>query len=277
MELPVPTTAPHPIAPDTWLIPNLVAAAPDQYLGVNSMVIRGAEPIIIDTGAPIHREPWLEQVFSLMDPEDVRWVFLSHDDGDHKGALFDVLDMCPQATLVVNWFLDERQALEQRLPLERTRWLEPGDTLDIGDRTLHLVLPPIFDGPTTRGVLDDRTGAMWIVDSFAALISGDGFDVRDVPAELYDETFAQFNSLISPWHQWLDPVRYGQHVDSVARLAPSVVASAHGPVHTGDAITDAFDRVRRLAGAPRLMGPGQDLLDELIAGVLGEEPEPAPA
>ena len=277
MELPVPTTAPHPIAPDTWLIPNLVAAAPDQYLGVNSMVIRGAEPIIIDTGAPIHREPWLEQVFSLMDPEDVRWVFLSHDDGDHKGALFDVLDMCPQATLVVNWFLDERQALEQRLPLERTRWLEPGDTLDIGDRTLHLVLPPIFDGPTTRGVLDDRTGAMWIVDSFAALISGDGFDVRDVPAELYDETFAQFNSLISPWHQWLDPVRYGQHVDSVARLAPSVVASAHGPVHIGDAITDAFDRVRRLAGAPRLMGPGQDLLDELIAGVLGEEPEPASA
>lgn len=277
MEPSVPTTAPHPIAPDTWLIPNLVAAEPGTYLGVNSMVIRGAEPIIIDTGAPVHREAWLDKVFSLMDPEDVRWVFLSHDDGDHKGALFDVLEMCPQATLVVNWFLDERQALEQRLPLERTRWLEPGDTLDIGDRTLHLVLPPIFDGPTTRGVYDDRTGAMWIVDSFAALVTADGFDVRDVPAELYDETFEQFNSLISPWHQWLDPVRYGRHVDSVARLAPSVVASAHGPVHTGESIAAAFDRVRRMAGTPRLLGPGQDLLDELIAGVLAQTPEPTPA
>jgi glyoxylase-like metal-dependent hydrolase (beta-lactamase superfamily II) len=25
-------------------------------------------------------------VFSLVDPEDVRWIFLSHDDGDHIGG-----------------------------------------------------------------------------------------------------------------------------------------------------------------------------------------------
>ena len=51
------------------------------------MLIRGREPIIVDTGAPIHRLRWLEQVFSLVDPEDVRWIFLSHDDGDHIGGL----------------------------------------------------------------------------------------------------------------------------------------------------------------------------------------------
>ena len=36
--------------------PNLAPAGPDVYIPVNSMVIRGAEPVIVDTGAPVHRD-----------------------------------------------------------------------------------------------------------------------------------------------------------------------------------------------------------------------------
>jgi flavorubredoxin len=267
----VPRTDPVPIAAETWLIPNLVAADQDNYLSVNSLLVRGDEPIIIDTGAPIHRRRWLEEVFSLVEPEDVRWVFLSHDDGDHTGSLMDVLDLCPSATLVTNFFAVERLALEKpTIPLQRMRWLEPGDSLDIGDRRMRLVLPPIFDGPTTRGLYDERTDVMWAVDSFAALLPGAVHFREDVPQDLYDETFPLFNSLVSPWHQFLDPVRYGRHVDSVAALRPNVVATAHGPVLTGAAIDDAFDRVRALAGQPRVMGPGQADLDAMVAAAIGE-------
>jgi flavorubredoxin len=267
----VPRTDPVPIAAETWLIPNLVAADQDTYLSVNSLLVRGDEPIIIDTGAPIHRRRWLEEVFSLVEPEDVRWVFLSHDDGDHTGSLMDVLDLCPSATLVTNFFAVERLALEKpTIPLQRMRWLEPGDSLDIGDRRMRLVLPPIFDGPTTRGLYDERTDVMWAVDSFAALLPGAVHFREDVPQDLYDETFPLFNSLVSPWHQFLDPVRYGRHVDSVAALRPNVVATAHGPVLTGAAIDDAFDRVRALAGQPRVMGPGQADLDAMVAAAIGE-------
>jgi hypothetical protein len=55
----VPATPPALIAPDTFLIPNLVPAGDGQYLPVNSMVIRGREPVIVDTGAPVHRALWL--------------------------------------------------------------------------------------------------------------------------------------------------------------------------------------------------------------------------
>ncbi|HEX4867164.1 MAG TPA: hypothetical protein VFV32_06005 [Acidimicrobiales bacterium] len=37
---------------------------------------------------------------------------------------------------------------------------------------------------------------------------------------------------------------------------------------TGDAVHQAFDVVRDLAGPPRIPGPGQELLDELVAGAL---------
>ena len=82
----VPTTTPQLVAPETFLIPNLAPAGDGLFLPVNSMVIRGEEPVVVDTGAPVHRELWLEKVFSVVEPEDVRWIFLSHDDGDHTGG-----------------------------------------------------------------------------------------------------------------------------------------------------------------------------------------------
>lgn len=268
----IPATEPVPLGPETWLIPNLAAAGPDTYLPVNSLLIRGNEPVIVDTGAPIHRQLWLEQVFSLVDPQDVRWIFLSHDDGDHIGGLADAMAMCQSATLVTNFFATERLSLERQLPLQRLRWLEPGDSFDAGDRRMRLVLPPIFDGPATRGLFDERTGVLWGVDSFAALTTGAVYHREGLPAELYSETFALLNSLISPWHQWLDQVRYGRHVDSVAELHPNTIATAHGPVLTGGAIGEAFDRVRAMAGVPRVMPPGPSMLEELIATAVLDHP-----
>jgi len=118
-------------------------------------------------------------------------------------------------------------------------------------------------------LFDESTGAFWTVDSFAALSPGVVTERADIPQEMYDETFALLNSLVSPWHMFLDPERYGRHVDSVAALQPSVIASAHGPVlNRQPDIDDAFARVRAMAGQPRVMPPGQETLDEMLAAAL---------
>lgn len=267
--LTVPETRAQQIAPETFLITNLAPAGEGVFVPFNSMVIRGEQPVIIDTSTPAHRANWFRQVLDLVDPEDVRWVFISHDDGDHIGNLHELLEMCPNATLIANFFMMERQAVETHpFPLHRMRWLGPGESLDVGDRRLHLVVPPIFDGPTTRGLFDERTRALWAVDSFAAMTPGEIHRVEDLPADLYDETFTLFNSMISPWHQWLDPRKYRRHTDALQGLGLSTVASSHGPVLTGAAIADAFARVSRLAGEPIVPPPGQPLLDDLIAATL---------
>lgn len=260
----IPQTHPVAVGPDTFLIPAL-APAGDAYVPVNSLLIRGAEPIVVDTGAAVHRAQWLDQVFGLVDPADIRWVFLSHEDGDHTGGLADLLVAAPNATLVHNAFGAERLALERTVPLHRSIWREPGEAFDAGDRRLRLVLPPIFDGPATRGLLDERTGILWAVDSFGALTPGAVHHVEDLPADLYDESFTEVNSLVSPWHEWLDAERYRRHVDQIEALHPTAIASAHGPILTGAAIPDAFDRVRRLAGQPRVLPDSQSALDQLLA------------
>lgn len=47
---------------------------------------------------------------------------------------------------------------------------------------------------------------------------GAAHQVEELPKDLYDESFAMFNSLVSPWRQWLDPVAYNRHVDTVEAL-----------------------------------------------------------
>jgi len=267
MRAPVPTADPFEIAPETFVIPNLTPAGPDGYVPVNAMLIRGAEPVIVDTGAPVHRELWLEKVFSLVEPEDVRWIFLSHDDGDHTGGVVDALERCPNATLIGNFFLVERLGLEIDLPLHRIRSVDHGERFDVGDRTLHLFRPPIFDGPTTRGLYDPTTATAWMVDTFACLTPG-SLDVHDLAEDHVAEQLPAMNSLVSPWHAWLDPVAYRAHVDDVEAMGVMTAASAHGPVFSGDALHRAFDSVRGLAGVPTIPSPGQELLDELVAQTL---------
>ncbi len=260
------TTAPYKIAEETYLIPNMIPAGPDVVVGMNSMLIRGKEPVIVDTGTPLHSPHWFDMVLSLVDPADIRWVFLSHDDGDHVGSLRKLMELAPNATVVANFFMKERLSVEECAPpLNRMQWLAPGDSFNAGDRTLHLVVPPIFDGPTTRGLYDPTTKVLWAVDTFACMKPTEAFELGDIPAPLYDETFAMFNSLISPWHEWLDPAKYNAHIDDLERLDVETAASAHGPVLRGKEINDGYQRIRELAGQPRIPGPGPELLEEMIA------------
>lgn len=71
----------HPplkVADDTYLIQQLQEAAIGPlWVYLNSLVIKGPEPIIVDTGTPANREQWMQDVFSIVDPGDVKWIYLS--------------------------------------------------------------------------------------------------------------------------------------------------------------------------------------------------------
>lgn len=268
MQPPAPITEPQFLAPDTWLIPRLAPAGPKGYVYLNSLLIRGEEPVLIDTGAAIHGEAWQEDVFSLVDPEDIRWIFVSHEDADHAGNLPLLLRMCPQATVVSDFLGSMKIGVLYGLPPQRCRWLNPRENLHAGDRVLTAFRPPLFDSAGTRGVIDTTTGIMWAADAFAAPTPGVLFDAGDLPPGMWAETFVEMNSLENPWHEWVDRAAFGSHIDSVKALRPRIVASCHGPVLKGGYIDDAFELARSLAGSTSHPIPGQETLDQIIAGVL---------
>jgi flavorubredoxin len=250
------------------------------YVALNSMVITGVEPVIVDTGNELSRSEWMEAAFSIVDPADVRWIFLSHDDHDHIGNLTAVLDACPQATLVTNWFTVERTVRAMELPLDRMRWVNPGEAFDAGDRTLVAVRPPIFDSPTTRGLYDSSTGVYWAVDSFASLLPGPVTETADVPRDLWQESFTFFAQMVSPWVLMTDPARFAATVDAIARLDPSAVVGGHMAPLRGRHFREALTMLRDLPTSPMAPLPGQADLDALLLAAIrppdGGDVAPAP-
>ncbi|MDI2124625.1 MBL fold metallo-hydrolase [Yinghuangia seranimata] len=268
----VPRCTPYRVAAETWLVPRLVPAGEAGFVPVNSMVVTGEQPVLVDTGALIHADAWREDVFGIVEPEDVRWIFLSHEDMDHMGNLATALEMCPNATLVTDFGAWQRMSVHTPVPPHRMRWLNPGERLDLGDRTLQAILPPQFDAPTTRGFVDTATGVMWAADAFGAPTPGEIHEQGDLPPGLWDEVFMPFNSMSNPWHGWLDADRYGRHLDELAALPVKVAASCHGPVLREDGLADAYLKAHAMAGAPVVPAPGQPVLDEILAAAGLHEP-----
>lgn len=264
-----PTTyvPPARIATDTWVIHSVQPTLGQPlFVHLNSMVVRGAEPMIVDTGTVANREQWLQDVFSLVEPDDVRWIFLSHDDVDHTGNLEEAMSACPNAQLVCSWAMVERHTNCFDFPLDRCRWVTDGDELDIGDRTLRALRPPVFDSPTTRGLFDPTTGVYWAADTFATPLTDPAMGVADLDPEFWSFGLALFAlGAVSPWLSMVDEVKYGRFVDGVQNLDITTVASCHSPVLEGPFIERAFARIRELPSIAPPPLPDQSMLDQVVA------------
>jgi flavorubredoxin len=266
-----PRHRPLRIAEDTWVIQaTLGEGEAPLVVHLNAMVITGAEPIVVDTGAPIHREHYLEDLFSIVDPADVRWVFISHDDSDHHGNLHAVMDACPQATLVANWFLCERLKAERLdVPPTRWRWLSDGEALDVGDRTLHAIRPPLYDSPTTRGLFDPTTGVYWASDCYATPVPAGAPTVADLDPGFWAEGFAMFQTWNSPWVSMVDDAAFARSAQRIEALGVTTIAGAHSPTIPSSHVAPAFEMLRAVPRTSPPAMPDQHLLDELIVALTG--------
>jgi flavorubredoxin len=264
-----PTTHVPPtlIAPDTYVIHQVQPALGEPlFVYLNSMVILGQEPVIVDTGTPANREQWLEDVFGLVEPDDVRWVFLSHDDVDHSGNLAEVLTACPNAKLVCNWAMIERHTNCFNFPLERCRWIVHDESFSVGDRMLHAIRPPVFDSPTTRGLFDPTTGVYWAVDTFATPLPDPRLGIADLDPDFWQFGMTLFAfGAVSPWLSMLDHDKYGRFVDGVQGLDITTIAACHTPVIEGPFIQRAFERIREFPNVEPPPLPDQSILDQIIA------------
>jgi len=258
---------PAEIAPDTFLIRTAFAAAGDEMtMYQSSMVIRGAQPILVDTGPAAASDLWLDAVFGLVDPEDVRWVFVSHNDSDHNGNVVSVLAACPRATLITTSPAVARMTSSFDLPYRRMHWLNFGDTFDAGDRTIEIIDVPVYDSPVTQGLFDRATGATWAVDAFAAVVPTEDPPAfaKDLPQPVWEGALRGLGIAANPWLEGVRPDWFTPRLKAMSGLGPTVVANAHGPALTGTQIDRAIEIYDQLPGTTPPPGPGQDSLDTLL-------------
>lgn len=272
--MPIPTKTrfePTEIARDTFLIHDHQGEGEGPVsIGLNSMVIRAAEPVVVDTGMAENQEQFLADVFSIVEPDDIRWLFISHDDVDHTGNVNALMAAAPNATLVVNWFITERMGQSLAVHPARQRWVGDGEGLDVGDRTLRAIRPPVFDSPTTRGLYDPTTGVYWGSDGFATPMPVPVTQVTDLDQAGWLHGINTFDRYVSPWLELVDDRRFQATVDRIEALAPAVIAGCHTPAITGrDQVAAALSATRRSPSADVPAQPDQAVLQQIQQALAG--------
>ncbi len=252
------------VAPETFVIPESVPVPGVGKMAVNAMVIRGKEPMLLDTLATVHRDIYLEEAFKIVEPEDVRWLFLSHEDRDHSGSIAQVLERCPNAKLITSFLGLGKLSEEFSISPDRVHLMNDGDRLDIGDRVVTALRPPLFDSSATAGLWDPSTEMYFAADCFGT-VNADTHQYTDEMSETdYEEGFFWMNRVNHIWFEHIREEAIGAAADRIKALDSKLIVSGHGPVERKDTAR-MCDRIKRIAGMKPVHLPSQVEFEAMLA------------
>jgi flavorubredoxin len=200
---------------------------------VNSYVLHAQQPMLIDAGLAFERDSFVDTLRSVIDPAELRWVWLTHDDNDHTGNLEAIMDLAPDAELVTHALGALRMSTWWPVPLERVHAVSLGEQFDVGDRTLRALRPPTFDNPMSTGIFDERTRTLFSVDSFGALLPNAVESIDDLTSEQITGGMIGWATFDAPWLHYTDVTRFGRAISELRQLDPSCIFSSHLPAATG--------------------------------------------
>ena len=171
-------------APDIAVVSSTATLADFGSLAINAFVMHGNEPMLVDTGTVVDADDFMTALRTVIDPTDLRWIWLSHTDFDHIGSLHTLLDENPQLRVITTFFGMGIMGLSSTpLPPDRVRLVNPGERVRVGDRTLMAFKPPVYDNAVTTGFYDETSRALFSADCFGALLP----DIPQSAADISDD------------------------------------------------------------------------------------------
>lgn len=264
MELPK-MLDPFAVTENTFILPSTAPLPGLGILPVNCYVIRGSEPVLVDTGLPGLSDAFLEKLESVIDPGDLRWIWLTHADVDHTGSLRRLLELAPRAKLVTSYLGMGKLNIVEPVAPDRVYLLNPGQTLDIGDRRLTAYRPPVFDAPETTAFTDSRTGVLFSSDCFGALLNEARPWALEVPAEELEHGCIRWATVDAPWLHWVEARVHDQVLDQIRRLDPKLVLSTHLPPAAPGLTARLLKHLAHARQATPFAGPDQQALLAMLA------------
>lgn len=259
------------ITDDISILPSYFPVPGLGILPVNAFVIKAQQPVLVDTGLPMDREGFMQELESVIDPADVRWLYLTHPDQDHLGSLKEMLARSPQMKVITTFLGVGIMSLSEPLPMDRVYLLNPGERIDIGDRTLTAMKPPTFDNPATTGFFDSKSRVLFSSDCFGALMEQPATYAGDMAPEALRQGQVTWTTVDSPWLHKVDAGKFAAELNTIRAMEPGVVLSSHLP--PAPAMTETLlGSLVEASNAQPFVGPNQVQLEAMLAQMTGAAP-----
>jgi glyoxylase-like metal-dependent hydrolase (beta-lactamase superfamily II) len=258
--------APYSVGDAITVLPSYLPVPGMGVLPANSFLIDGPEPLLVDTGAGGAEDGFRRALRSLVDLDDLRWIWLTHTDPDHTGSLQWLLDNARNARLITTYLAVGKLGMLFPVPMDRLYWVNPGTTITVNNRRLLALRPPSFDAPETTAFIDHTSSTLFSADSVGALLQSPTADATDIAAGDLADGMVLWSTIDSPWITHTDRDHFDRTLGDFRDLGARRVLSSHLPPAHGLA-DQLLDNLAQVPGRNPWTGPDQAALEQILAAV----------
>ncbi|MEE3402809.1 MAG: flavin reductase [Acutalibacteraceae bacterium] len=197
-----------------YIVPNGMA--------YNSYVILDNKVAVMDTVDRRFTQEWLDNLENALDGRKPDYLIVQHMEPDHSANILNFMNNYPEATIVSsakaftmmgNFFGTQFE--------DRRIVVGEGDTLSLGEHTLHFVAAPMVHWPEVIVTYDDKDKVLFSADGFGK------FGALDVEEDWACEARRYYIGIVG---------KYGAQVQSLLKKAAAldiqIICPLHGPVLT---------------------------------------------
>lgn len=245
-------------------------AGPLGFLPIHAYLIKGREPILVETGLYTQGEGFMSALRAEIDPRELRWILITHEDLDHAGNLEAMMTAAPNARLVLSFLAMLKISRMDLTRPDRVLIATPGEAFSAGERRFRVMRPPVFDSSGTVAYFDEQSRSLFSADCFGGLVPAPTADV-DAIGDAYLQGSAIFMSANTAWLHDTDPVAFRQAVDAVRTLDPQVILPTHGAPLRGRTAA-LCDHLTTLPASAPFVFPNDAGFREMLAQMAQTQP-----
>lgn len=189
----------------------------------NSYLILDEKKVLIDGVKGYCTRDLIENISQYIDPSELDYVVVNHNEPDHSAALDDILRLAPNAQVVTN----SRSQMFLKEILNRAvnfHIIKDGDELSLGKKTLKFIDAPFLHWPDTMFTYLKEDKMLFSCDVFGSHYC----DVRmydDGAGPHMHEFMYYFSVIMSPFK-----AKVLEAMKKVHTLEIDIIAPSHGPI-----------------------------------------------
>ncbi|MEF8879799.1 MAG: FprA family A-type flavoprotein [Candidatus Thermoplasmatota archaeon] len=208
-----------------WDIRNFHGYSTDRGTTYNAYLIIDEKIILVDTVKHYKFDEMLKRIKEIVNPEKIDYIVSNHVEMDHSGSIPKLLKYTPNAKIVTS--TRGEKGLNRHFKKDwNYKVVESGETLDIGERTLHFVHIPMVHWPDSMVTYSPKDKLLMPNDAFGQHIaSAERFDDQIDWGILHEEAAKYYANIVLP---------YGGQVQkalgAVDDLDFDMIAPSHGVI-----------------------------------------------
>ncbi len=208
-----------------WRLRNFHGYVTQRGSTYNAYLIIDEKITLIDTVKGYLTKELIERIADIIDPTKIDYVVSNHVEMDHSGAMPEVMEMLPNATVITSVAGEK----EHRLHFKKDwkfQTVKSGDVLNIGKRNLHFVMTPMVHWPDNMVTYCPEEKILFSNDAFGQHIaSSERFDDEYPVETILEEAKKYYANIVLPYSSQVVGV-----MQIVRSLDLDIICPSHGIV-----------------------------------------------